>query len=133
MTYTQIAFLAVAAVITLDLVVFRTQLMRSATFWTSYAIIVPFQLLANGVFTGARIVRYDGDVIIGSTTPEAGRPPFIGDGRLAYAPIEDLMFGFALILLSMSIWVLMGRRGIQEHPRSGPPRRWWRHGPLGTG
>lgn len=132
MTYTQIALMAMVIVTIIDLVVLRTRVLTRGVFWISYAIIVPFQLLTNGVFTGAKIVQYDGAVIIGSTTPEVGRPPFIGDGRLAYAPIEDLMFGFSLVVLSLSIWVALGRAGIQRTPRSGPPRMWLRGGLLGT-
>ena len=34
--------------------------------------------------------------------------------RLASAPVEDLLFGFALILGVLSLWVFNGRRGIQR-------------------
>ena len=115
-----------------DLYVVRTRVLTRGIFWISYAIIVPFQLLTNGVFTGTKIVRYDGDVIIGSSTPETGRPPFIGDGRIAYAPIEDLMFGYSLVVLSFVVWLALGRRGIQRTPLAGPPRAWLRGGLLGT-
>jgi hypothetical protein len=74
------------------------------------------------VLTGLRVVRYDGEAIIGSTTPVAGPPPFLGDGRIAYAPVEDLMFGFALVVLTQVLWVWLGRRGVQRTPYSGPPR-----------
>lgn len=131
MTYTQIAFLVLAIVLVIDLAVLRTRVVRRALFWVSYAIILPFQWLTNGIFTGAGIVLYDGDVIVGSTSPADGRPPFIGDGRLAFAPVEDMLFGFALVLLSLSLWVYFGRRGVQRTPMSGPPRIWLRSGPLG--
>ena len=121
MTYTQLAVLAVAVVAVLDLVVVRTRLLRRRAFWVSYAIIVFFQLVTNGMFTGFGIVRYSGDAIIGSTSPSSGPPPFLGDGRIAFAPIEDLLFGFALVLLALVGWVAWGRRGVQRLPRSGPP------------
>lgn len=121
MTYTQLGIVVVLAVVAADLWVFRTHLVRRRAFWTAYAIIVFFQLITNGMFTGFGIVLYSGDAIIGSTSPESGPPPFIGDGRLAFAPVEDLLFGFALILLSLCCWVWLGRRGIQRTPRSGPP------------
>ena len=127
MTYTQLAFAAVVVVVALDLWVFRTTMVRRRVFWTSYAIIVFFQLLTNGMFTGFGVVRYDGDAIIGGTSPEQGPPPFLGDGRIAFAPVEDLLFGFALILLSISLWVLWGRRGLQRTPLAGPPI-WRRRG-----
>lgn len=125
MSYTQLAVLAVLLAAILDLGVFRTRLLTRKAFWASYAIIFFFQLLTNGVLTGFRIVRYDGDFIIGSTTPTDGPPPFIGDGRLAFAPIEDLMFGFALLLLTLVLWVWWGRRGVQRLPYSGPPVAWF--------
>lgn len=122
MTYTALALLGVVVAVALDLVVFRTRLLRRKAFWAAYAIIVFFQLLTNGVLTGLRIVRYDGAAIVGSTTPSAGPPPFLGDGRIAYAPVEDLMFGFALVVLTLVLWVWWGRRGVQRTPYAGPPR-----------
>ncbi len=126
MTYTQIAILAVAAAVIIDLFVFRTRLVRRRAFWVSYAIIFFFQLITNGMFTGFGIVQYDGAAIIESTSPTTEPPPFLGDGRVAFAPVEDLLFGFSLILLSLSLWVLFGRRGIARTPTAGPPM--WRRG-----
>jgi lycopene cyclase domain-containing protein len=122
MSYTQLAVLGIVAVVVLDLLVLRTRLLRRRVFWAAYAIVVFFQLVTNGVLTGLRIVRYDGEQIIGSSTPVDSAPPFLGDGRIAFAPVEDLMFGFALVVLTMVIWVWLGRRGVQRTPYSGPPR-----------
>ncbi|MDQ5973698.1 MAG: hypothetical protein QG661_907 [Actinomycetota bacterium] len=121
MTYTQLGVVAVILVAVVDLGLLRTRLLRRRVFWVSYAIIVFFQLVTNGMFTGFGIVRYDGDAIIGSTSPDSGPPPFLGDGRIAFAPVEDLLFGFALVLLSLSLWVFWGRRGIDRTPTAGPP------------
>jgi hypothetical protein len=121
MTYTQIALIAVALVIVLDMWVLGTRMITRRAFWVAYAIIFFFQLITNGMFTGFGIVLYDGAFIIGNTSPADGAPPFIGEGRLAFAPVEDLLFGFALILLSIAMWVWLGRRGVQPLPRSGPP------------
>jgi hypothetical protein len=41
--------------------------------------------------------------------------------------VEDLLFGFALVLMSLSLWVFWGRRGIDRAPMSGPPI--WRRDP----
>lgn len=124
MSYTQIAVVAVVLVVLLDLFGLRTRLLTRKAFWVSYAIIVFFQLITNGMFTGFQIVKYDGAFIIGGSSPADAPPPFIGDGRIAYAPVEDLLFGFALILLSLSMWVWLGRRGVQPKPLAGPPM--WR-------
>lgn len=120
MTYTQIAVSMILATVVLDLWVLRTRLLTRKAFWTAYAIVVFFQLLTNGILTGFNIVRYNGDVIIGSATPV-----LIGDGRLFYAPIEDLMFGFSLVVQTMAWWVFWGRRGIQVEPKAGPVRLWF--------
>lgn len=127
MTYTQIGIAAALVVAVMDLWALRTRLLRRRVFWISYAIIVLFQLVTNALFTGFGIVRYDGDAIIGSTSPESGSPPFVGDGRLAFAPVEDLLFGFAIVLLTLSLWVYWGRRGIDRTPTAGPPV--WRRQP----
>ncbi len=120
MTYTQIAVMAVVLALVLDQAL-RTRLVTRKVFWVSYAIIVFFQLLSNGVLTGSGTVHYDGAVILGDSSPENSRPPFLGQGRIAYAPVEDLLFGFSMVLWSQVLWIFLGRRGVQREPRSGPP------------
>jgi hypothetical protein len=120
-TYTQLAVIAVALTIVWDLWIVRTRLLTRRVFWMAYPIVVFFQLLTNGLLTGFRIVRYSGEHIIGSSTPEDGPPAVLGDGRIVFAPVEDLMFGFALVLLTLTLWVAWGRRGVQREPMSGPP------------
>ena len=135
MTYTALAILGCVVVVALDLWAFRTRLVTRRVFWAAYAIIVFFQLLTNGVLTGLRIVRYNDDAIIGSSTPGTfgnatdAPPPFFGDGRIAYAPIEDLLFGFALVTLTLVLWIYWGLRSVQRDPQSGPPLFPRRHPP----
>jgi lycopene cyclase domain-containing protein len=123
MTYTELAVIGVLVVTVLDLFVFKTKLLRRRVFWVSYSIVIFFQLVTNGILTGFGIVEYDGAGIIGSTTPKDSPPAFIGDGRLVYAPIEDLLFGFSLVVLTLIIWIWLGRKGVQREPKSGPPRK----------
>jgi lycopene cyclase domain-containing protein len=104
-TYTLAAGLGVLGALLLDLVLLRTRLVVGRVFWISYAIVLAAQLVANGILTGRRIVRYDPHAILGL--------------RLAYAPVEDLGFGFALVLVTLSVWVWLGRRGIDAPT---PPR-----------
>jgi hypothetical protein len=125
-SYTQLAVLSVVVVIVVDLFVLRTRMVTRKSFWVPYAIIVFFQLLTNGVLTGFAIVTYDGNFIIGESTPVEGAPPMFGEGRIAFAPLEDLLFGFSLVLLSICMWVFLGRRGVQRTPMAGPPI--WRKG-----
>jgi hypothetical protein len=42
--------------------------------------------------------------------------------RLVFAPVEDLLFGFALVVQTLAWWVFWGRRGVQREPFAGPPR-----------
>ena len=121
MTYTQLSVMGVLAVVVWDLWIVRTRLLTRRVLWMAYPIIVFFQLVTNGVLTGFRIVRYSGADILGSSTPEDGPPPAFGDGRILFAPVEDLMFGFALVMLTLTLWVLWGRRGVQREPMAGPP------------
>ena len=110
MTYTQAALLAVVATVLLDLLVLRTRLLARKAFWTAYAIVVFFQLLTNGILTGRGIVFYDGDAITGSTSTAGQTPTMLGDGRIFFAPLEDLLFGFALVVQTLAWWVWWGRR-----------------------
>jgi lycopene cyclase domain-containing protein len=110
MSYSAAAGLAVLAAILADLCLLRTALVRSRTWWAAYGIVVVFQLVTNGWLTGRGIVRYDQNAILGS-----GRISFLGDGRVAYAPVEDLAFGFALVLITCATWVWAG-------PHFRPPR-----------
>lgn len=122
MTYTALGITAVGIVLLIDWFGLRTRLITRKAFWVSYLIIGFFQFVTNGLLTGFGMVRYNGDEIIGSSSPQQGSPPFIGDGRIVFAPMEDLMFGFALILLTLSLWVFWGRVGVQRTPMAGPPR-----------
>jgi lycopene cyclase domain-containing protein len=110
-TYTQAAIVGVAVAIGVDLFGWRTRLLTRRVWWVSYAIVVFFQLLTTGILTGRRIVQYDPDAIVGD-----GGPRFLGDGRVAYAPVEDLLFGFALVLFAVSTWVWLGRREAERRP-----------------
>lgn len=111
MTYTAIAGCAVLVALALDLWVVRTRLTATRGWWAAYAIIVVFQLLTNGWLTGRGIVRYDPDTIIGSS-----HVVLLGDGRLVFAPVEDLAFGFALVLTSCVVWQALGRRRDEVRP-----------------
>jgi lycopene cyclase domain-containing protein len=100
MTYSQIAIIAALVAIAVDLTIYSQPLLKRRAFWTSYAIILPFQLLTNWWLTSRNIVMYSPDAIFGL--------------RIASAPAEDLLFGFALILSVMGIWEYLGRRGVSR-------------------
>ena len=96
MTYSALAVTAVVAVLVVDLAVLRTRLVTRRVFWVAYAIVLVFQLLVNGVLTGRGVVTYDRAVIWGP--------------RIAYAPVEDLLFGFAMVTLTLASWAAVNRR-----------------------
>ena len=100
MSYTQLALLGVAGAVLIDTVLLRTWLVRRRTYWTAYAIVLFFQLVANGILTGFDIVRYDPGAILG--------------WRVAFAPVEDILFGYAMVTLTLSTWVWLGRKGIRS-------------------
>ncbi|WP_155373173.1 lycopene cyclase domain-containing protein [Catellatospora vulcania] len=102
MTYTTAAVLGLAAAVAVDLLVLRTRVLLSLAFWATYPIVLLFQLLSNGVLTGRGVVRYAPEEITGL--------------RIAYAPVEDLVFGFALVLFTLSLWVWTGRRRRSARP-----------------
>jgi lycopene cyclase domain-containing protein len=99
-SYTQLALLGVAGAVLIDTVLLRTWLVRRRTYWTAYAIVLFFQLVANGILTGFDIVRYDPGAILG--------------WRVAFAPVEDILFGYAMVTLTLSTWVWLGRKGIRN-------------------
>jgi lycopene cyclase domain-containing protein len=101
MIYSDIAIAALATAVMVDLFLFRNSMLTRTAFWTSYAIILPFQLLTNWWLTSRNIVMYNPSAIIGI--------------RICSAPLEDLLFGFALVLSVMGMWEFWGRRGVQRH------------------
>jgi lycopene cyclase domain-containing protein len=108
MTYSALAVTAVVAVVVVDLAVLRTRMVTRRVFWVAYAIVIGFQLLVNGVLTGRGVVRYD--------------PATIWGPRIAYAPVEDLLFGFALVTLTLASWAAVNRRANTAR-RRGPETR----------
>ena len=93
MTYTMLAATGVAVAVILDLFILRTKLLTQGRFWFAWAILVFFQILTNGWLTGRGIVQYDPEMILGV--------------RIAFAPVEDLAFGFALIVVTLAVWLTM--------------------------
>jgi lycopene cyclase domain-containing protein len=89
------ALVGVGVTVLLDLAVVRTRLLLTADYWVAYAVVVAFQLLVNGVLT-CRDVVTGYDTILGP--------------RVACAPVEDLLFGFAMVTQTLVWWVWLGRR-----------------------
>jgi lycopene cyclase domain-containing protein len=94
--YSDIALDAVVVAVLVDLFVLRTAMLTRGIYWLTYGLIVPFQLITNWWLTSRNIVQYSPSEIIGR--------------RLAGAPIEDLLFGFSMILLTLSLWDFFTQR-----------------------
>jgi lycopene cyclase domain-containing protein len=109
MIYSDIAITAFAIAVMADLFLFKNSLLTRPAFWTSYAIILPFQLITNWWLTSKNIVMYNPEAIVGL--------------RIFSAPAEDLLFGFALIVGVMDMWEFWGRRGMQRDPRPNRERK----------
>lgn len=100
MTYTQLCLVAIPTVVILDLFVTRSRILTRKSFWNAYAILLFFQLLTNWWLTSRGILTYSDDAITGI--------------RIAAAPAEDLLFGFSMIVMTISLWMFWGRKGIQR-------------------
>jgi lycopene cyclase domain-containing protein len=97
-TYTWSSIAAVIGVLLIDRFVLRTSLTSRKAFWVTYGIVLFFQIIVNGLLTGLNIVTYDRHAIVGL--------------RLVNAPVEDVLFGFAMVTLTLSSWVWWGRRDV---------------------
>ena len=91
--YTAPAVLAVLAVCALEFTALRTGLFRRPAYWLSMVIVVGFQSLVDGWLTklSAPIVVYDDRQTTGI------RFPFD-------IPVEDFLFGFALVTAVLLLW-----------------------------
>ena len=97
--FTVLSIVSVVAVVAAELLYFRTGIFRMVTFWVAYAIILFFEVLVDGWLTklSAPIVVYDPDQFSG------WRFPFD-------IPVEDYLFGFSLIVLTLILWLRAGDR-----------------------
>jgi lycopene cyclase domain-containing protein len=102
--YTLLTVVALVAVVTLDLVVVRTRLLATITFWITTTIVLSFQVLVDGWLTklSAPIVLYD----------EAQ----FSSVRVGFdSPLEDFGFGFAMVLATLMVWEVVGRQLRRTH------------------
>jgi lycopene cyclase domain-containing protein len=91
--YTLPAVVAVLAVCAVELGVLRTGLFRRTSYWISMAIVLGFQIVVDGWLTklSAPIVIYDERHTTGI------RFPFD-------IPVEDFLFGWALVTAVLLLW-----------------------------
>jgi len=68
----------------------RTRVLRQSAFWIFLAVMYAFKLLANGYLTWRPIVTYNSEFFLGV--------------RVFTIPVEDFIYGFSLIALSVILW-----------------------------
>ncbi|OBI49837.1 lycopene cyclase domain-containing protein [Mycobacterium sp. E796] len=91
--YTVPAVAAVLVVLALEFALLRTNLFRRPAYWVSMVIVLGFQVLVDGWLTkrSAPIVIYNERHTVGV------RFPFD-------IPVEDFLFGFALVTAVLLLW-----------------------------
>jgi lycopene cyclase domain-containing protein len=91
--YTVLAVLGVVLAVALELRVLHTGLLTTRAYWIAMAICYAFMIAVNGWLTKltAPIVLYDPDATTGWRFPWD-------------IPVEDYLFGYALLTLAMLLW-----------------------------
>jgi lycopene cyclase domain-containing protein len=91
--YTVPAVAAVLAVCAWELLVLRTGLFRRPAYWLSMLIVLAFQVPVDGWLTklSAPVVEYSSRQVSGVRWPWD-------------IPVEDFLFGFALVTAALLLW-----------------------------
>ena len=97
--YTALSVLSVVATVLAEVFWLRTGIFRKAQYWVAMAIVYFFHVLVDGWLTklSAPIVIYDERQITGLRVPWD-------------IPVEDYLFGFSMITLTLMVWVRLGDR-----------------------
>ena len=101
--YTAAATVATVLVVVAELAWLKTGLFRTRAYWVAMAIVLFFMVLVDGWLTklSAPIVLYARDEMSGVRVPWD-------------IPVEDYLFGFALVTLVMLLWDRAGGRTLDE-------------------
>jgi lycopene cyclase domain-containing protein len=87
--YTVLACACVVCSVAIDAFA-RTRLLRQPRFWFFLSLIAGFTFLVNGYLTGKNIVLYN--------------PAFYLGLRIGSIPVEDFLFGFGMVTLTIVFW-----------------------------
>lgn len=74
------------------------RIFRQKIFYLFLAIILFFKLLVNGYLTAGNIVTYNPDFFMG--------------WRIGSIPLEDFLFGFSMVSLSVIFWEFFKKKGL---------------------
>ena len=102
--YTVPAAAAVLAVCSLELFFLRTGLFRRPAYWLSMLIVFGFQIPVDGWLTklSAPVVEYSARQVTGLRGPWD-------------IPVEDFLFGFALVTAALLLWERQGSGRDSDH------------------
>lgn len=97
--YTALTLIGIVLVVAYELLIAKTGIFRTASYWIAMLIIGFFQVLVDGWLTkqSSTIVNYN-------------EATFSGIRVFFHTPIEDFGFGFAMVTLTMVIWDQLGAR-----------------------
>ncbi|MGC9154129.1 MAG: lycopene cyclase domain-containing protein [Ferrimicrobium sp.] len=98
--YTIEALTAVIIVVAIDLVLTKSKAVKTLNFWIAWIIVALFQIPVDGWLTklSSPIVIYNSHDFSGIRFPLS-------------IPIEDFAYGFALTLLTITIWLRLQPAG----------------------
>ncbi|TGD90752.1 lycopene cyclase domain-containing protein [Mycolicibacterium sp. CH28] len=104
--YTLPAAVSVVVVVVLELLVLRTGLFRKAEYWISMGIVLAFQVIVDGWLTklSAPIVIYNEQHSTGLRFPWD-------------IPVEDFLFGWAMVTAVLLLWERQRRRSDERGDR----------------
>ena len=94
--YTVLGILAVVFTFIIGKIL-KADIFKKKIFWFFILIILFFKFLVNGYLTGADIVRYN--------------PKFFIGYRLGSIPLEDFLFGFSMVSLTIIFWEYFKKAG----------------------
>ncbi len=92
--YSVSAVVAALVVCTVEVVWWRTGLFARRTYWVTMGIVFAFQAVVDGWLTklSAPVVIYNEGQLVGVRFPFS-------------IPVEDFVYGFALVTLTLLLWV----------------------------
>jgi lycopene cyclase domain-containing protein len=94
--YTLLAVVSVLVTIAADNF-FKVGIIKNRGFLPFLGVIIFFKFLMNGFLTGHKIVCYSPDFFLGI--------------RIGSIPLEDFLFGFSMVTLTILFWeMFLGRR-----------------------
>jgi len=87
--YTILAVISVFVTLFLDTFI-GTRVLRRKEFYVFFLVILLFKFVVNGYLTGTNIVMYNSRFFLGI--------------RLTTIPLEDFLFGFSMVTLTIIFW-----------------------------